>query len=98
MVLVRAGKHKAVRTQVLVTFRMVVLYCSVVHSRVVHVRVGYGRVAIRAACNKIVVFLMNGRLVSKRNCDKPGRLKLQPFWQGDFKITSFLWRTYSRPY
>ena len=52
----------------MVSFRMVVLYCSVVHSRVVHVRVEYGRVAIRAACNKIVVFLMNGRLVSKRNC------------------------------
>ena len=52
----------------MVSFRMVVLYCSVVHSSVVHSRVVHGRVAIRAACNKIVVFLMNGRLVSKRNC------------------------------
>ena len=68
LVLVRTGKHKAVRTQVLSSFRMVVLYRSGVHGRVVHGRVGHSRVAIRAACEKIVVFLMNSRLVRERNC------------------------------
>ena len=37
------------------------------HKSTCRTRVGHGRVATRAACNKIV-FLMNGRLVSKRNC------------------------------
>ena len=78
LVLVRTGKHKAVRTQVLASFRLMVLYRSVGHGRVVHGRVGYGRVVhggvvhggvgIGAACNKTVVVLMNSRLVSKRNC------------------------------
>ena len=58
LVPVRTGKHKAVRTQVLASLRLVVLYSGVVH----------GGVGIRAAWNITVVFSMSSRVVSKRDC------------------------------
>ena len=50
------------------------------HGRVGHGRVGHGRVAIRVAC-KNIVFLMNSRLVRKRNCTITRETKIAAiFW------------------